>query len=222
MSPTWRCLCALHTTLWSSPPTYQLSFDTASKPEKRIRNHIWKHRANTHIHTSEKHLTHSTQPVIMCFLGHAELALRSDCLLFLAKVHLVPGSPACENLDRSHHTVEKDRERKYKEKQVRKPWMKQIQNYFLGLCYFDTKDSGWFSKTLYQTVIRRGVGNIFFFTLAWTAYDANRTEASGEQNISSSKICFFTYKSRIKIREHAPIFILIKVPQNLHFSPKCV
>lgn len=122
-------------------------------------------QTNIHIHTSEKHLTHSTQPVIMCFLGHAEIAPRSDCLLFLAKVHLVPGSPACENLDHSHHTVEKDREKKYKEKQVRKPWMKQIQNYFLELCYFDTKDSGWFSNTLYQTVMRRRVGDIFF-TLA--------------------------------------------------------
>lgn len=30
-------------------------------------------------------------------------------------------------------------------------------------------------------------------TLAWTAYDARRTEASGEQKISSSNICFFTY-----------------------------
>lgn len=29
-------------------------------------------------------------------------------------------------------------------------------------------------------------------TFAWTAYDAKRTEASGEQNISSSSICFFT------------------------------
>lgn len=137
-------------------------------------------QTNIHIHTSGKHLIHSTQPVIMCFFGHAEIAPRSDCLLFLAKVHLVPGSPACENFHHSHHTVEKDRERKYEEKQVRKPWMKQIQNDFLGLCYFDIKDSGWFSNTLYQTVIRRGVGNIFL--LPWLEQHMMPTEQRPQGN----------------------------------------
>lgn len=52
------------------------------------------------------------------------------------------------------------------------------------------------SRTLYVCSKRQwGTINLDyrFLTLAWTAYDAKRTDASGEQNISSSNICFLTY-----------------------------
>lgn len=103
-------------------------------------------------------------------------------VLFLVKAHPEPESQVCESLDHSPHTV------------FGMEAEKSIQNQ-----YFDHNKSR--SKLNYY---RQGAFNLIrkekyeietILTFAWTAYDAKRTEASGEQKISSSSICFFTYTS---------------------------
>lgn len=163
VSPTWQCLCALHTMRWSFPPTCQLSFDTASKPDATTWNQLTKKK--------KKYWRHFVSFRDCVLIWHR-------CLLFLATVHPVRGIQACENLDRSRHTVGGRGRRR-----LEKP---EWNTFTLTL--------GIVSALLTPYIKKYKKDSKWLFTLAWTAYDANRTEASGEQNISSSKICFFTYK----------------------------
>lgn len=91
--PTWRCLCALHTKLWFSPPTCQPSSDTASKP--RNTQKCWnRNNYNRQLQQNDNWLQSITRK-------HANL-------LFLVKAHPEPESPVCESLGHSPHTGNRD------------------------------------------------------------------------------------------------------------------